>query len=65
MPYGISIYWNKPSDEAIYLPIGGGLQRGFRLWGVETAASLQFFKYVIRPSAGSEYDLRFMLESDF
>lgn len=65
MPYGISIYWNKESGQKVYLPLGGGLQRNFRLGSQKMAASLQFFKYVVRPDKGSEYDLRFMLEFDF
>ncbi len=65
MPYGISVYWNKSASDAVYLPVGGGLQYNFGLFSQELAVSAQFFKYVIRPSAGSEYDLRFMLELDF
>ncbi|MGB3561852.1 MAG: hypothetical protein WBH75_03885 [Thermoanaerobaculia bacterium] len=62
MPYGISVYWNKPSGEDIYLPVGGGLQRHL---GQSVNISLQFFKNVLRPSKGTEYDLRFMLEFVF
>ena len=65
MPYGISVYWNKPSPDAVYLPLGGGLQRNFRIGSLEMAASGQFFNYVVRPSKGSEYDLRFMLQFGF
>jgi len=65
MPYGISVYWNKPASDAVYLPLGGGIQRDFRIGSLDMAASVQFFKYVVRPSEGSEYDLRFMLEFDF
>jgi len=65
MPYGVSVYWNKPASDAVYLPLGGGIQRGFRIGSLQMAASVQFFKYVVRPSKGSEYDLRFMLEFDF
>ncbi|MGB5817174.1 MAG: hypothetical protein WBH85_01430 [Thermoanaerobaculia bacterium] len=59
MPYGISVYWNKPSGEDIYLPVGGGFQRHL---GKSVNISLQFFKNVLRPTKGTEYDLRFMLE---
>jgi hypothetical protein len=65
MPYGVSVYWNKPASDAVYLPLGGGLQRDFRIGSLEMAASVQFFSYVVRPPKGSEYDLRFMLELDF
>jgi hypothetical protein len=62
MPYGISIYWNKSTGEKIYFPVGGGFQRHL---GKKTNISLQFFKNVLRPSKGTEYDLRFMLEFVF
>ena len=65
MPYGISVYWNKPSSDAVYIPLGGGLQHTFRIGSREMAASAQFFKYVVRPSKGSQYDLRFLLEVPF
>jgi len=65
MPYGISIYWNKDPGERAYVPLGGGLQYDFSIGSQTTAVSLQFFKYVVRPSAGSEYDLRLMIEFDF
>jgi hypothetical protein len=62
MPYGISVNWNKPSGEDAYVPIGGGFQRHFT-WGKQKMNfSTQFFENVIRPSKGTEYDLRFMLE---
>lgn len=59
MPYGISVYWKKPSGEDIYLPVGGGFQRHL---SKSVNISLQFFKNVLRPTKGTEYDLRFMLE---
>ena len=65
MPYGISVYWDKKSGQQVYLPLGGGLQRNFLVGSQELAISAQFFKYVLRPDKGSEYDLRFMLEFDF
>ena len=64
MPYGISVYWDKPSGDKVYLPLGGGIQHGFRLGRQEMALSLQFFKYVLRPSKGAEYDMRLMVEFD-
>jgi hypothetical protein len=65
-PYGVSVYWNKPSSEAVYLPLGGGGQYQFPL-GKETTLFLgaQFFKNVIRPTKGTVYDLRFLVEFVF
>ena len=65
MPYGISVYWNKPSGNRTYVPLGGGLQYDFRIGSQEMAVSAQLFNYVARPSKGTEWDLRFMLELDF
>lgn len=66
MPYGISVYWNKPSGENVYLPLGGGGQYQFPL-GEKTTLNLgaQFFKNVIRPTKGTVYDLRFLVEFVF
>ena len=65
MPYGVSVYWNKPSGEKVYLPLGGGAQRHFRLGAIELNLGAQFFKNVIRPKKGTVYDLRFMVELAF
>jgi len=65
MPYGVSIYWNKKPEDAVYLPLGGGIQRDFRIGRQQMAASLQFFANVLRPAGGVQHDLRFMLEVDF
>lgn len=65
MPYGISIYWNKLPGNDVYLPLGGGLQYNFDLWGNDVAVSAQAFQYAIRPSKGAKYDLRLMLEANF
>ena len=62
MPYGISVYWDKPSGEDAYVPLGGGLQRHFTIGSQKMNFSVQYFKNVIRPTKGTEYDLRFMLE---
>ena len=66
MPYGISVYWNKPSGEAVYLPLGGGGQYQIPL-GAETTLNMgaQLFNNVIRPTKGTEYDLRFLIEFVF
>jgi len=66
MPYGVSVYWNKAAGEKVYLPLGGGAQYQFPL-GKETTLNLgaQFFKNVIRPTKGTVYDLRFLIEFIF
>lgn len=66
MPYGVSVYWNKPSGEKVYLPLGGGAQYQIPL-GKQTTLNLgaQFFKNVIRPTKGTVYDLRFLVEFVF
>ena len=63
MPYGVSVYWNKPAGEKVYLPLGGGGQYQIPL-GAKTTLNLgaQFFKNVIRPTKGTVYDLRFLVE---
>jgi len=65
MPYGVSIYWNKPSGQRVYLPLGGGIQRQFSIGEVPSAVSLQLFRNVLRPDDGAEHDLRFMFEINF
>jgi len=66
LPYGVSVYWDKPAGEKVYLPLGGGGQYQMPL-GENTTLNLgaQFFKNVIRPSKGTEYDLRFLIEFIF
>ncbi len=65
MPYGISVYWNKPNKDAVYVPLGAGIQHDFTIGSQKMAASLAFYEYVIRPEKGSQYDLRFLLQFDF
>jgi hypothetical protein len=65
MPYGVSVYWNKPSGQRVYFPLGGGIQRQFRLGSVPSAFSVQLFKNVLRPDKGTKYDFRLMLEVNF
>ena len=65
MPYGVSIYWNKPADQRVYFPLGGGIQRQFNLGAKPSAVSLQLFKNVVRPDSGAEHDLRLMFEINF
>jgi len=65
MPYGVSVYWDKPAGDREYFPLGGGVQRQFSLGSKPSALSLQPFKNVIRPEKGTEHDLRLMLEVNF
>lgn len=62
IPYGVTYYWNKPSDEALSLPVGGGIQRNLHWGKQELSVHLQAFKYIVRPSKGSEADVRLTLE---
>jgi len=65
LPYGVTVYWNKPSGEKVYVPLGGGVQRSFELGSVEMNLAAQFFRNVVRPKKGTVYDLRFLIELAF
>ncbi len=65
VPYGISVYWNKPSGENVYIPLGGGIQRSFKIGSVGLNISAQLFHNVIRPTKGTVNDLRFLIELAF
>ena len=65
VPYGISVYWNKPSGENVYIPLGGGVQRSFQLGSIGLNVSAQIFNNVVRPSKGTVNDLRFLFELAF
>ena len=65
VPYGIQVYWNKPSGEKVYLPVGGGAQRHFELGSVQMNLGLQYFYNVVRPTKGTVSDVRFLLEFNF
>ena len=65
VPYGITVYWNKPSGEKVYLPLGGGIQRSFPLGSVQLNLAAQYFRNVVRPSKGTVRDLRFLVEFSF
>lgn len=64
-PYGISIYWDKPSDQRVYLPLGGGVQRSAQFGSVPMVFSLQYQNYVLRSPGGSKYEYRLLVEFDF
>ena len=65
VPYGISVYWNKPAGEKVYFPLGGGAQRSIKLGSLKLNLSGQFFKNVVRPTKGTVYDLRFLVGLEF
>ena len=65
VPYGISLYWNKPSGEKMYLPIGGGAQYKTRLGSLGLNLGAQLFNNVVRPTKGTVWDLRFLVELVF
>lgn len=65
VPYGISVYWNKSSGEKVYLPLGGGGQWKTHLGSVGMNLGLQLFNNVVRPSAGTVWDLRLLVEVVF
>ena len=65
MPYGISVYWNKKPGEKVYLPLGGGIQRHLQLGAVQMNLGVQLFKNVVRPTKGTVYDLRGLVELVF
>lgn len=65
VPYGIQVYWNKPSGDRVYLPIGGGAQRRVQLGSVQMNLGLQFFHNVVRPAKGTVNDLRLLVEFSF
>ena len=65
VPYGIQVYWNKPSGEKMYLPIGGGTQYKTRLGSLGLNLGAQLFNNVVRPTKGTVWDLRFLVELVF
>lgn len=62
IPYGVTYYWNKPDSDALSLPVGGGVQRNFKIGSQDGSLHLQYFNYVVRPSKGSEEEVRLTLE---
>jgi len=62
VPYGIQVYWNKPSGEQVYLPVGGGVQRKINLGSTLMDLGLAAYYNVIRPTKGTVWDLRLLIE---
>lgn len=66
IPYGVTVYWNKPTGQKAYVPLGGGIRRVFDITeNFDINFSAQFFNNVIRPDNGTVNDLRFLLEFVF
>ena len=59
------MYWNKEAGEKVYLPLGGGAQRRFQVGDMQLNLGLQLFNNVIRPSKGTKWDLRGLIELAF
>ena len=62
VPYGISVYWDKNSGDKVYLPLGGGAQRRFRVGSAEMNLGAALYYNAVRPDNGTEWDLRLLLE---
>ena len=62
VPYGIQVYWNKPSGEQVYLPVGGGAQRRINLGSTQMDLGLAAYYNVIRPTKGTVWDIRLLIE---
>lgn len=65
VPYGITVYWTKPSGQKVYLPVGGGGQWKTHLGTMGLNLGAQLFNNVVRPSAGTVWDLRLLVELVF
>ena len=65
VPYGIQVYWNKPSGEKVYLPVGGGAQRHFQLGSTQMNLGAAAYYNAVRPTKGTVWDLRFLVEFNF
>jgi hypothetical protein len=65
VPYGIQVYWNKPSGEKVYLPVGGGAQRHFQVGSAQMNLGLAYYYNVVRPTKGTVSDLRLLVEFNF
>ena len=66
IPYGVTVYWNKPAGQNVYVPLGGGIRRVLDI-GEKTDMNIsaQFFHNIVRPDKGPVNELRFLLEFVF
>jgi hypothetical protein len=62
VPYGIQVYWNKPSGDKVYLPVGGGAQRKIDLGSTQMNLGLAAYYNIVRPTGGTVWDLRLLVE---
>ena len=65
VPYGIQVYWTKPSGQRVYLPVGGGARRWFKLGTTQMNLGAARYCNAIRPTSGTAWDLRFLVEFAF
>jgi hypothetical protein len=65
VPYGVTVYWNKPAGQRAYVPLGGGIRYDIPLRKSHLFLSAQFFNNVVRPDKGTVNDLRFCIEWAF
>ena len=54
-----------PSCEKVYLPLGGGGQYKTHIGSAGLNLALQLFHNVVRPSKGTVWDLRLLVEVAF
>ena len=62
VPYGIQVYWNKASGDKVYLPVGGGAQRKIDLGSTQMNLGLAAYYNIVRPTGGTVWDLRLLVE---
>ncbi len=65
VPYGVTVYWLKDAGEKVYLPLGGGGQYKTHIGSAGLNLALQLFHNVVRPSKGTVWDLRLLVEINF
>lgn len=62
VPLGMSHSWEKPSEQAWTVPIGGGVRRLFTLCGQDMGFQAQLFDYVARKKYDPEWEFRMTIE---
>jgi hypothetical protein len=58
----ITTNWNANSSDRWNVPLGGGIGKIFRVGGKPLNASFQAFDYVVHPTAGPRWTVRFQLQ---
>jgi hypothetical protein len=49
----------------VYLPVGGGVQRHFHLGSMQMNVGAALYYNAVRPTKGTVWDLRFLVEFNF